>query len=174
MRGRGVCCVWLLSDATAATLIRQKQHKISTLLPTRCHHQIWQETAEAGVMAPRRSLWVAPAVLLKKRDGSWCFGINYRCQGHPQPVAMMLSMTLLGPGGSAHSTAHPCNHKLPATMAITKMLYWLRSRLSARRRAACLSVRRLHSKEGTDTATTPGGGTYGVGGHGFVGPVSCH
>ena len=73
--------------------------------------KLLNEMLERGVVEPSTSPWASPIVLVRKKDGSTRFCIDYRKlndvmrkDAYPLPQTMQPSIHFTGRSGSAHST----------------------------------------------------------------------
>ena len=64
-------------DTSSARPIRLRPHRLALAKRQAAEDKV-REMAAAGVIEPSSSPWAAPAVLVKKKDGSWRFCVDYR------------------------------------------------------------------------------------------------
>ena len=64
-------------DAVTALPIRLRTRRLG-FAKQEAAEQMIREIAEAGVIEPSNSPWAAPALLVKKKDDTWRFCLDYR------------------------------------------------------------------------------------------------
>ena len=64
-------------DTGAARPIRLRPHRLALAIHQAAEDKV-REMAASGLIEPSSSPWAAPAVLVKKKDGSWRFCVDYR------------------------------------------------------------------------------------------------
>ncbi|KAL7827668.1 hypothetical protein SRHO_G00333860 [Serrasalmus rhombeus] len=64
-------------DTGSTAPIRLRAHRLP-IAKQQAAEQKLKEMAESGVIEPSNSPWAAPVVLVKKKDGSWRFCVDYR------------------------------------------------------------------------------------------------
>ena len=64
-------------DTGSARPIRLRPHRLALAKRQAAEDKV-REMAAGGVIEPSSSPWAAPAVLVKKKDGSWRFCVDYR------------------------------------------------------------------------------------------------